>query len=108
VYLDASVLLPLFVEEPTAARANDLLRGNALVISDFAAAEFSSAVARRARLGEIDVSGAAATFAALDADIAADAARLRASLRLKLADAVEAAGAIAINADALATRERQD
>ena len=35
---------------------------------------------------------------ALDVDIAASAARLRASLRLKLADAVQAASALAINA----------
>lgn len=42
----------------------------------------------------------------LDADIAANAARLRASLRLKLPDAVQAASAIAINADALVTYDR--
>ena len=42
----------------------------------------------------------------LDADIAANAARLRASLRLKLADAVHAASAISINADALVTHDR--
>ncbi len=42
----------------------------------------------------------------LTADIAANAARLRASLRLKLADAVQAASAISINADALVTHDR--
>lgn len=42
----------------------------------------------------------------LNADIAVSAARLRASLRLKLADAVQAASAIAINADALVTHDR--
>jgi predicted nucleic acid-binding protein len=42
----------------------------------------------------------------LTADIAANAARLRASLRLKLADAVQAASAISINADALVTYDR--
>ncbi len=42
----------------------------------------------------------------LTADIAADAARLRAALRLKLADAVQAASAISINADALVTHDR--
>jgi predicted nucleic acid-binding protein len=42
----------------------------------------------------------------LSADIAASAARLRASLRLKLADAMQAASAIAINADALITYDR--
>lgn len=42
----------------------------------------------------------------LTAPIAASAARLRASLRLKLADAVQAASALAINADALVTHDR--
>lgn len=42
----------------------------------------------------------------LDVDIAESAARLRASLRLKLADAVQAATALALNADALVTHDR--
>ncbi|MBM5810490.1 MAG: type II toxin-antitoxin system VapC family toxin [Gammaproteobacteria bacterium] len=42
----------------------------------------------------------------LDADIAERAARLRATYRLKLGDAVQAASAIAINADALVTHDR--
>ena len=43
---------------------------------------------------------------ALDTEIAESAARLRASCRLKLADAVQAASALAINADALVTHDR--
>lgn len=42
----------------------------------------------------------------LDTDIAESASRLRASLRLKLPDAVQAASALAINADALVTHDR--
>src|SRR5215467_4336402 len=42
----------------------------------------------------------------LDLDIAESAARLRASLRLRLADALQAASALAINAAALATHDR--
>ena len=42
----------------------------------------------------------------LDVEIAESAARLRASLRLKLADAVQAASALAINAAALVTYDR--
>lgn len=42
----------------------------------------------------------------LDADIAESAARLRATLKLKLADAVQVASALAINADALVTHDR--
>jgi predicted nucleic acid-binding protein len=43
---------------------------------------------------------------ALDNDIAESAARLRASLRLRLPDAIQAASALAINADALVTHNR--
>jgi predicted nucleic acid-binding protein len=43
---------------------------------------------------------------ALDVDIAESATRLRASLQLKLADAVQAATALAINATALVTHDR--
>lgn len=42
----------------------------------------------------------------LTADIAESAARFRASLKLKLADAVQLASAIAVNADALVTHDR--
>lgn len=42
----------------------------------------------------------------LNFDIAGEAARLRASLRLGLADAVQAASALAINAAALVTHDR--
>jgi predicted nucleic acid-binding protein len=42
----------------------------------------------------------------LDADIAESAARLRTSLRLKLADSVQVASALAINAAALVTHDR--
>lgn len=42
----------------------------------------------------------------LDVQIADTAARLRASLNLKLADAVQAASAVAINAHALVTHDR--
>ncbi|MDI1285376.1 MAG: PIN domain-containing protein [Reyranella sp.] len=42
----------------------------------------------------------------LDIDIAEGAARLRASLRLRLPDAVQAASALAINAAGLVTHDR--
>jgi predicted nucleic acid-binding protein len=42
----------------------------------------------------------------LTADIAESAARLRASLKLRLADAIQVASAIAVNADALVTHDR--
>ena len=43
---------------------------------------------------------------ALNADIAESAARLRASLRLKLADAIQMASALMIDATALVTHDR--
>jgi len=42
----------------------------------------------------------------LNVDIAESAARLRASLRLKLPDAIQAASALAINAAAIVTHDR--
>lgn len=42
----------------------------------------------------------------LSAGLAEDAARFRARLNLKLADAIQAASALAINADALVTHDR--
>jgi predicted nucleic acid-binding protein len=42
----------------------------------------------------------------MDAELAESAARLRAALKLKLADAVQAASALAIGADALVTHDR--
>ena len=42
----------------------------------------------------------------LNADIAESAARLRAAFKLKLPDAIQAASALAINADALVTHDR--
>lgn len=42
----------------------------------------------------------------LDSEIAESAARLRATLKLKLGDAVQAASALSINADALVTHDR--
>ena len=41
-----------------------------------------------------------------DAEIAESAARMRASFRLKLADAVQVASALAVHADALVTHDR--
>jgi uncharacterized protein len=67
LYLDASALIPLFIEEARTNQAHESLRGNVLIISDFAIAEFSSGVAHRTRAGEINDSGAASVFAALDA-----------------------------------------
>jgi predicted nucleic acid-binding protein len=55
LYLDASVLVALFVIDPTSARAEAFLLAHPepIAVSDFGAAEFSSAVARRVRMREL-------------------------------------------------------
>jgi hypothetical protein len=47
LYLDASFLVALFVIDPTSARAADFLSAHPeiVIVSDFAASEFSSACA---------------------------------------------------------------
>lgn len=68
-YLDASVLVALFTNDQLTARADAFLRANApvLVVSDFAAAEFASAIARRVRAREIAPDEARSGFADFDA-----------------------------------------
>ena len=68
VYFDASALVPLFVLDPFSVRANLAFRGRAVtpVISDFAAAEFASSIARRTRMRELNEEQAHAAFAIFD------------------------------------------
>lgn len=69
VYLDASVLVALFMEEQSTPRAEGLLssRLRAILVSDFASAEFASALARRVRMGELLREQANLAFTAFDA-----------------------------------------
>lgn len=69
VYLDASVIVALLTNDPLTSRAEALLRASTpiLVLSDFAAAEFASAIARRVRMGEVTAAEAHAAFSTLDA-----------------------------------------
>jgi uncharacterized protein len=78
IYLDASVLVPLFVADALAARAEAFLQGitEGLIVSDFASSEVSSAVARRVRTGEITAGEARSAFTALDAWAAGAAERV--------------------------------
>lgn len=68
-YADASILVPLFVEDPFAERALQFveLRRPAILVSDFAAAEFASALARRVRMRELSQDAARAAFDTFDA-----------------------------------------
>jgi predicted nucleic acid-binding protein len=78
LYLDASVLVGLLAPDALPARADGLLRARSavLLVSDFAAAEFASALGRRARVGELVAEKAWAAFAGFDAWTARTARRV--------------------------------
>lgn len=69
VYVDASVLVALLANDPLTGCADAFLRTKTpvLVVSDFAAAEFASAIARRVRTGEITPDEGRGGFSAFDA-----------------------------------------
>ena len=109
VYVDASFLVALFVNQrPLSARASTFLEDALpeLVVSDFAAAEFASAIARLVRMRSLTTRQAAGMFADFDAwtsrvaaraettpaDISAAAANLRRmTLNLRTPDAINIA-----------------
>lgn len=68
IYLDASVLVALFTEDLFTAKAVEVLasQDETVIISDFAAAEFSSVIARHTRTRSITVDQAQAAFSAFD------------------------------------------
>jgi uncharacterized protein len=77
LYLDASVVVALFVIDPTSARAEAFLSTNPVVflISDFGAAEFASAVARRVRARDLTADEGRLAFSNFDAWVARSADR---------------------------------
>ena len=78
LYLDASVLVALLTDDPLSARTDRFLRDSTpvLLLSDFAAAEFASAIARRVRMGLYTADAARTAFATLDAWAARSTERL--------------------------------
>ena len=115
VYLDASVLVAFFLDDPRGDRVAAFLRGagSVVIVSDFAAAEFSSAVARLVRMGELTPEQARVLFESLDiwtgraaeraesgtADIAAATGYLRRlDLNLRTPDAINLAIAARLGA----------
>lgn len=108
IYLDASVVAALITKDIFSDRAEAFLLAEApaVILSDYAAAEFASVVARRARTRELTRREAHAAFSALDqwaprattrvatiaADIAVAAAFVRRlDLPLRTPDAVNIA-----------------
>jgi len=69
VYLDASVLVALMTNDALSDRADTLLRSRRpeLLISDFAAAEFASALARSVRTRTLPADEARIAFSTFDA-----------------------------------------
>ena len=116
VYLDASVLVSLFIDDVFADRADKALRARvpALVVSDFAAAEFASAVAQYVRMGALTLGEAgevlsdfdvwteraATRVETLSADIrAAEGSLRRLDLTVRAPDAIHIATAQRIGAE---------
>ena len=69
IYLDASILVALFADEPQTEPADAFLRAHSgmLIVSDLAEAEFASAMARRVRMGQARANEARQTFLTFDA-----------------------------------------
>lgn len=122
-YLDASVLLPTLIAEPTTEAVYDCLGadGRELLISDFAAAEVASALSRLVRMALLTDADASARLADFDAwraavsspvDIAVSDARLayifvrRFDLGLRAPDALHLAIARRLDAT-LVTLDRR-
>jgi predicted nucleic acid-binding protein len=123
VYVDANVLVALFTDDPLTERAEAVLLAQSpqLIVSDFAAAEFASAIARRVRMKEIAPDGAREAFSNFDAwsargsgraqTTAADIAWATAILRrldiaLRVPDAIHIAIAQRVEADLFTFDER--
>ena len=120
--LDASVIVALFVADAQTERAERFLATQhpTLVVSDFAEAEFVSAVGGHVRIGRLDLARARSALTAFDgwasrtarvetraADVAAASAMLRRlDLVLRTPDALNIAIAHRIGA-ALATFDRK-
>lgn len=81
VYLDASVLVPLFIPDRFNMRTETYLEGKnpPVAVSNFAATEFSSALARLVRIGDIAKGTAQSAFADFDAWVVANAQRVEMS-----------------------------
>jgi len=108
VYLDASILISFFVNDSFSDRADELLHREpgTVIVSDFAAAEFSAVVGRKVRTGDLGLDNSGAVFADFDdwssqvaqkaetttQDIAAAMSFLRrADLALRVPDAINIA-----------------
>lgn len=69
LYLDASAIVSLFVQDAHTARIEQILATaqTDILVSDFAAAEYCAALTRRVRLGTLAAADCEALFLAIDA-----------------------------------------
>jgi uncharacterized protein len=68
VYLDASVLVALFTNDLSTERAEAAISRDwpLLIVSDFAAAEYASAISRRVRMKRLTIEEARSAFSTFD------------------------------------------
>lgn len=76
-YLDTNILVALLTPEPLSEHAIEFVRGNPehFIVSDFAAAEFVSAIARRVRTGQTPIEEARGDLADFEVWLARSAER---------------------------------
>jgi len=79
VYLDASVLVAFFTDDHFTPRADAFLDAyeDVLIISDFAAAEFASVIARQVRTRDVSAATARDAFSSFDSWTPRAAQRVR-------------------------------
>ncbi len=66
IYLDASVIVPLFLPEPRSSEAEAYISRGDFVVSDLAVAEFSSALSLAVRMKRLPEAAARAALATFD------------------------------------------
>ncbi len=66
IYLDASVIVPLFLPEPRSDKAEEYIMNGDFVVSNLAVAEFSSALSLAVRVKRLPQAAAHAVIAAFD------------------------------------------
>jgi uncharacterized protein len=78
LYLDANIVVALLTSEPLSERADEFVRNcqDLLIVSDFAAAEFASAIAKRVRTRESRPDEARKDLADFDVWVARCAVRI--------------------------------
>ncbi len=78
IYLDPSVIVSLFVSDALSSQAHTILRSSRpqILVSDFACAEFCSAIARKVRMRELTLRDAQDVFGVFDEWIERDVTRI--------------------------------